>query len=257
MSVEPITCHVTQWYFKRMSLMSLMFVGFGLYFLYDGFIGYPKKNRIFDEHLAFKARQEEFAAAREGNPGVEWESYARGRGWPLEDRWRDYTAKRGWAEKIPEKRYNINEQFFFGGLCCALGLGILGMMLFNRHRRLTASASAFTTPEGKEVPFSAAFRIDKRKWANKGLAYVHFKDGSGRERRAVIDDLKYEGADHVLARLMTHFQGEILDRVEEPEAAHEEPDASEKQAVHAGHPTGSAGGAEDRLGEPNAPRDGR
>jgi hypothetical protein len=47
------------------------------------------------------------------------------------------------------------------------------------------------------------------------LAYVYFRDDSGRERRAIIDDLKYEGADRVLARLMKHFKGEVLDRVDE------------------------------------------
>ena len=41
---ETIECRVTPWYFRRMSLITLMLAAFGGWFLYDGLIGYPKKN---------------------------------------------------------------------------------------------------------------------------------------------------------------------------------------------------------------------
>lgn len=39
---ETISCPIGKWYFKRMSLLGLLLIGFGGWFLYDAVIGYPK-----------------------------------------------------------------------------------------------------------------------------------------------------------------------------------------------------------------------
>jgi hypothetical protein len=60
--------------------------------------------------------------------------------------------------------------------------------------------------------------VDKRKWDNKGLAYAwHQTEPSGREKRVVIDDLKFGGADRVLERLLGAFKGELIEKVVEAE----------------------------------------
>jgi hypothetical protein len=82
---------------------------------------------------------------------------------------------------------------------------------------LRADATSFSTPDGQHVPFASAFRIDRRKWDHKGLACVFYKDASGKERRAVIDDLIFGGAVRVLDRLTANFKGEVID-LEKPEA---------------------------------------
>src|SRR3954452_6946053 len=41
---EPIVCRVTTWYYRRMGLLSALFLLMGLYFFYDGWIGYPRQN---------------------------------------------------------------------------------------------------------------------------------------------------------------------------------------------------------------------
>ena len=43
---------------------------------------------------------------------------------------------------------------------------------------------------------------------------MHYRDGDEREKRAVIDDLKYGGADKILTRLMDNFEGELVERVQ-------------------------------------------
>lgn len=230
---DPITCSITPWYTKRMSLMSLMFVGFGLYFLYDGFIGYPKKNAIFDEHERFVAIQDEKQTFLEGGKtSSDWATVAAEKGYPTQDEWIDYAAEKGWPEEPPEKRYSTSDQFFFGALCIAVGLSILGTMMLNRGKVLRADGISFTSPKGERVLFSSAYRIDKRKWDNKGLAYVHYRDDKAKERRAVIDDLKFGGADKILERLMTNFEGELVERIAvEPALAEGDPADGDQDRV--------------------------
>lgn len=219
MAEDPIICDVTKWYFKRMSLMSLMFIGFGLYFFYDGLIGYPKKNRIFLAHEAFEevmTQRDEYLKTASDS---EWADYAAANNLPSEGTWREFAAKQNWPEKPPEKLHSTTDQFVCGGICVAVGLIILTTMLLNRKRRLTADASSLTTPEGIQVPFASAFRIDKRKWDNKGLCYVFYRTDNGKEKRAVIDDLKFGGATKVLDRLLSQFEGELIERVSEESPA--------------------------------------
>ena len=102
-------------------------------------------------------------------------------------------------------------------------------MMINRGKVLRADELSFTSPNGQRVLFSSAHRIDKRKWDNKGLAYVHYRDENEKERRAVIDDLKFDGADKILDRLLENFDGELVERVstEAPSEAASESEDSE------------------------------
>lgn len=227
---DDITCSITPWYTKRMSLMTTMFVGFGLYFFYDGAIGYPKKNKIYNAHEAFVAIQDEKQAfLDEGGTNIEWAKVVEEKDYPLQTEWIDYAAVNGWPEEPPEKLYSTNDQFFFGTLCLVIGLAVLGTMITNRKRQLRADEASFYTPKGLRVPFASAFRVDKRKWDNKGLAYVHYRDDNEKECRATIDDLKFGGADQILTRLLDNFDGELVNRVSnEPAPPPEEAETPEK-----------------------------
>ena len=209
-----------------MSLMTLMFVGFGLYFLYDGFIGYPKKNKIFEEHQRFVEIQEEKEAfLADGNLRADWKALATEKGYPEQDEWIDYAATKGWPEEPPEKFHSTTDQFFFGALCIGIGLAVLGTMMINRSKVLRGDDISFTSPKGERVLFATAYRIDKRKWDNKGLAYVHYREENGKEKRATIDDLKFAGANKILDNLMANFDGELVERVSTGPNDHAEDDA--------------------------------
>jgi hypothetical protein len=130
-----------------------------------------------------------------------------------------YAAEHGIDEK--PKRYSdkeIAEQYWWGG---AMGLGslIVGVLVFlNRSKVLKGYAEHWVTPEGNEVLYADVFRVDKRKWDNKGLAYAFHRGADGvKEVREVIDDLKFAGADRVLERLLARFRGELIEKVMEPE----------------------------------------
>lgn len=203
--------------------MAGMIALFGLYFLYDGQFGYPKANGIADKKTWFdedvlKSFDEAKAAGKIGA----WIESAKAQGWPIgrdnePPRWISYAAKNGWPEK--PHRYTAEEiegQYYWGGGTLLVALGIAFMMLLSKNKILRAEADHLIMPDGKQVFFADAFRIDKRKWDNKALAYVWHQPTGGKAARVVIDDLKYDGAGLALERLMAHFKGELIEKLADP-----------------------------------------
>lgn len=246
-----ITCRVTAWYYRRMGLLAAMFLGMGLYFCYDGRIGYPKENEAatakawFDREIVGgpdkKVREiESYEEAR--NEGEEhlaaWLKMARDKGWIVspalkEPRWADYAASHGWAENPRHHSGDeIRQQFYWGG-ALILGAVIAGVLVLRNHNKvLTGYADHMVMPNGVAVRYTDVTCVDKRKWGNKGLAYVHYRQTEGAlSRRVTVDDLMFGGAEKVLNRLLSQFKGELIEQ--EPE---EEPD--EAQPPEARDPKG-------------------
>jgi len=228
----PLECRVTAWYHRRMGILTVMLLGMGLYFLYDGRYGYPATNEVADqkdwfEQELLKGYDEAKATGRLEN----WTAEAKARGWPVgkngeAPRWVSYAAAKGWPEK--PHRYTereIAEQFWWGGGTLIAALAVVGLLLANRGKVLRAGADHWITPEGERIAFADVFRVDKRPWDQKGLAYVWHRMADGREKRAVIDDLKFAGAARVLERLLAHFRGELIEKAPESEVSEEKPPA--------------------------------
>ncbi len=133
--------------------------------------------------------------------------------------WLAEAKEKGWPESPKEKDwdYKLKEQLIWGIGTGLIGLGLLAAYLRNKSRVLRADATSFTTPQGVTIPFARVTRIDKRTWDNKGLAYLWWKDGEG-TKKAVIDDLVFAGAAKILDRLMSQFDGELID-IERPATA--------------------------------------
>jgi len=221
----PIVCRVTPWYFRRMGMMTAMLIAMGLYFLYDGKYGYPETNKIADQKDWFEQTLlKGYDEAKAANRLEEWVKETEAKGLPAgkngePPRWVSYAAERGWPEK--PHRYTereITAQFWWGGATILVGLGVGVAMLLNRTKVLRAEADHLITPEGVSIPFAQVFKVDTRKWDNKGLAYLwHRSDSSASPQKAVIDDLKYDGAVRILERLMVHFKGELIEKQPEIE----------------------------------------
>ncbi len=229
--VFPILCHVTPWYFRRMGMMALMVAVFGVYFLYDGKYGYPKANVIADKKVWFEeVVLKSFDEAKAAGKVDLWVENARQQGWPTgrdgePPRWVSYAAEHSWPEK--PHRYTqkeIDEQFWWGG-GTLLVAALLGMVILrNKNKVLRGEPDHFVSPEGKRVDYADAFRVDKRLWDNKGLAYVWHRPGgeAGQPAKVVIDDLKYEGAVRILDLLLANFKGELIEKVQVSETAVDE-----------------------------------
>ena len=189
---EEIICRTTPWYKKRRLLMVAMLIGFSAYFFYDWKIGYPKQKAEYD---AYWPEYQKIAVQDKDDKA--WLAKARDNGWPESPKEKDWN-------------YKLKEQFIWGIGTGVIGLGLLAAYLRNKDRVLKADAASLTTPEGITIPFASITRIDKRKWDNKALAYFWWKDGE-LTKKAVIDDLVFDGAGKVLDRLMGQFHGELID----------------------------------------------
>lgn len=234
---EVIVCRVTTWYYRRMGLLAAMLLGMGLYFFYDGKVGYPKDNMIAAKKAWFEdtVMKEYDVAKSQGEIMLgEWVKKAREKGWIVKSttdspRWDDYAAPYGW-DSNPKKHSpeEIEQQFYWGG-AMILGAAVAGLLVLINHRKtLVGHPDHMILPNGGTVRFADVFKVDKRKWDNKGLAYAHHREGEGSPaRRATIDDLMYGGAGKVLERLLSQFSGELIEKVpEDEEPAAEAPETS-------------------------------
>ncbi len=217
----PLVCKVTPWYFRRMAGLAGMLILMGLWFLYDWKVGYHKDNAIADkkdwfENVLLKGYDEAVAAKRLDA----WVTETEAKGLPAgkdgePPRWVSYAAAHGWDEK-PHRwtQEEINGQFWWG--TCTAGLGVVvGLItLFNRNKKLLADSRSWTTDGGKTIRFDQVHRVDKRKWDNKGLAYVWYRETpEGPEKKAVLDDLKFAGTEQILTRLLAAFKGELIEKI--------------------------------------------
>lgn len=219
---EPILCRVTSWYYRRMGILAGLFLIFGLMFLHDGVRGYPQELAIAQKKEWFtKEFLPSFEAAKKEGRLAQWMEDAKAKDMPTgvdgdSPRWKTYAAKNGWKEepKLYSER-EIAEQFHWAYGCFA-GVLIVGILvLLNRHKVLRGEADHWVTPEGVQIRYTDVFRVDKRKWEHKGLAYAWYRTQGGAEKRAVFDDLKYGGADKILERLLASFSGELIEKVTE------------------------------------------
>jgi hypothetical protein len=228
-SAKPgvIVCPVSPWFYRRMGLLALMLVGMGLYFIYDGRVGYPKSNKAAETKAWFEREvlgSYDAAVAEGPDAARAWVQSARAKGWIIkpeleQPRWSDFAAPQGWAENpklyTPEQ---IREQYYWGGamMVAAAAVGVIDLL--NHNKRFVGHADHMVMPNGKAVQYKDVHKLDKRKWDIKALAYAYYREGGqGAEHRAVIDDLKYDGAGRVLDRLMEQFKGELIEKVTEPE----------------------------------------
>ena len=224
-STSTIVCRVTPWYFRRRAMMAAMFVLFGAYFLYDGNVGYPKQIEIAKKKEWF---DQEFLAsfdeAKKAGTLEQWMTDAKAKGLPTgtdgePPKWVTYAAANSWPEEphmYTERE--VAEQFYFGYGCMIAALVVGVIVLLKKNTVLRGEADHLVTPQGVKVAFADVFRVDKRKWDKQGLAYAWFKPGGeGKETRAVIDDLMYDGAGNVLDRLLSRFNGELVEKVAAPE----------------------------------------
>lgn len=202
-----------------MGMLAGLFLVFGLVFLYDGVWGYPESVALAQRKERFeKEFLPSFDKAKAEGRLEQWIAHTKAQGMPTgvegePPKWVSYAAQNGWEEspKLYSER-EIAEQFTYAYGCFAGAVIVTIILLMNRGKVLRAEADHWVTPEGTRILFADVFRVDKRKWEHKGLAYAWHKQG-GAEKKAVIDDLKFGGAEKVLERLLSRFNGELIEKV--------------------------------------------
>jgi hypothetical protein len=203
----PAEARVMKTWIQQKGLIPVFLIGFSLWFLWDGLIGYPRSNERWDAH----EQSEKFKALKD--KPEEWLKLCDERGWDATppDPWEKIAESRGWTTKPPEKRFERGDliaQYVCAGVAGAIGIFSLLFWLRARKMVIRSDDDSVLTPSGKRVPYESITQVDRRKWKSKGLATVFYSLG-GSKGRFVLDDAKYEptALDTILADIQQHTAG--------------------------------------------------
>jgi len=161
---------------RRFLLMGLAAVGFALWSLYDGAIGYPHQRERALAHEKLHEEQEG------GDPVV------------FRDKWHAYANERGWSTAYPgepKSEADIMMQYVMAAIAGTIGLLLISVPIRSRGTWIEANETGITSSWGQSLRFDQVESLDKRKWRSKGIAKVTYQDGN-RRRRFVLDDYKFD-----------------------------------------------------------------
>jgi hypothetical protein len=210
--------------------MSILAIGFALYCLYDGFIGYPnKRERGFEDFKQFKLDEDsdqqklslaEFEATADEKRIEEWHEFSYGGGIP--------------------GRGDVIVQFVMAAGAGALGLFLFSIPLRARGTWVESTATGITSSWGQSFDFDQVVELNKQKWRSKGIAKVTYDDGQ-RKRRFVLDDYKFDrnATDAILYELEQRIGPEqITGGPPEPPPEAHAAEATDSEAPHTGSDSG-------------------
>jgi hypothetical protein len=165
----PIIAGPGRYYRNTRYLMTVLLIGMGLWFGYDGFIGWPKsnemRNKLLDDAKAIDARGD-----RAG-------------------------AERLIQEAGKYKAHTDTDIRFQKVLCFALpplAIILLIRSLHNSRGSYRLEGTTLHVPGHPPVPFANITEIDKRLWDRKGIAYISYDLGDGRQGKLKLDDFLYD-----------------------------------------------------------------
>ena len=247
MITAPLLCRPTRDTFVRFGIVLLAFFGFGLYFFYDGAVGYRKANEVYFSYQAFAELGKQASAGGPQNKSLasrpliaaeqadgEWmvegkyplpaecaavhstppeaaDLAAMSKSWA--DCWVAYTARMRFPVKPAEHAFDtaaIREQWLAGGVCMLISAALIYLMLRTR-RRVMALEGDLVTAAGQQFRVAEISRLDLRQWGKgyKGVAYATVK---GRKIR--LDGMTYGGFDPDKNQPAEQFMQALLARYE-------------------------------------------
>lgn len=228
MSSPSIRCLPTRDTFVRFAIVLLAFFGFGLYFFYDGAVGYRKANEVYFSYQAFarlgaQASNEQTWGAEIANHPLIMAKQVGGelmveakyplpqnceasRTTPPEaanfdamrkswaDCWTAYTARMHFPVKPAEHPFDtaaIREQWL-AGMVCMLISGVLIFFILRTGKRFMALEGDLVTAAGRQFRIREITRLDLRQWG-KGYKGVAYATVNGKKIR--MDGMTYGGFD--------------------------------------------------------------
>ncbi len=223
-----IRADIRRGYLARPLLMTVIVLGFGLAFLYDGFVRYPRQHAMFTTYQ--QIREEHTAAdGRYDFDAIEaaWADAAAEHDWP--------TTFSGDAPGQLRAGWDIPMQRLLGFVLVPVGLLLGAGFIRQVGRWIEADESGLTASWGPKVAWNQITRLDKARWKTKGIAYVHYGTQAG-EKRLKLDDWEYE------REAMTRIEQQVEQRID-PSLI-----VGDKPAAKAEAPSGTPSPAADATG---------
>lgn len=172
---------------RRMIMMALMLNGSGLWFIYDGYVAWPAEEQRYQQLVTLTAG----TLAADEKPTDKNPEVVRA--------WKAHAAANDLPEKLPKHRSegDLSGQRIIGNIFMAFGLTFVAWVLLQHRKSVRADGDLVTGADGETVHLDSIIEMDRRKWANKGIAYaIYEKDGQ--RRRLCLDDHKFIGCEAII-----------------------------------------------------------
>ncbi|MBL8890348.1 MAG: hypothetical protein JNL67_10245 [Planctomycetaceae bacterium] len=215
-------------FFRKFLYIALVCFGYSVWCLYDGWIAYPAKlvqANVYHGELANLEGDERDKA------------------------WLDRTTAEGWPTHVPktpeEIKNDIVQQYVQIAVCLVIAIPLLLKYLLARGTFIEATEAEIRPSWYKTaIPFAAIAKIDKARWAKKGIAKL-FYTIDGRTKIFTMDDFKFAQAE--MAQIMLRAERDL------PDSAIIGPRQSELPGDEDDEQDGDAGGNNDTEGDSDEP----
>lgn len=174
--------HYRDYRAKRV-LMTVMLIAGGLWFAYDGYIGWPRENARIEQ------LKKDVEVARRAND---------------EAKVRQLDVELGKLEFRNETSINTQKYLAIG--LPLLGVVILAWSFYQSRGAYRLADNVLTVPGHPPVPLDAITSIDKTDWDRKGIAYLHYElpGPTPAKGRVCLDDFVYQR--EPVAAIFKHIQ---------------------------------------------------
>lgn len=180
--VAPPSHHYRDYRAKRV-LMTIMLVAGGLWFAYDGYIGWPRENARIEQ------LKKDVEVARRAND---------------EAKVRQLDVQLGKLEYRNDTSINTQKYLAIG--LPLLGIAIFAWSFYQSRGTYRLADNVLTVPGHPPVPLDAITSIDKTDWDRKGIAYLHYElpGPTPVKGRLCLDDFVYQR--EPVAAIFKHIQ---------------------------------------------------
>lgn len=168
---SPVVAKAGRYYRNARFFMVLLTLGLGVYFLYDGFIGYPKENA-------------EFAAKPENQ-----------------------DAQGNLINKLPHSDLDLLIQKCLGFTLPPCAFAYLWFFMNRSRGAYRFDGKTLQIPGHPPFTLAQITDLDKRLWDRKGIAYLSY-NVNGTKGKATLDDFIYDQkpTDRIYDAVLAHWK---------------------------------------------------
>lgn len=181
-------------YFKRFLWLALGCLFFGSWFLYDGLVNYPAELERCHAYWKLDKETDKWVAIE----NAAWRTIAKQNDWS--------TAP---PKVTPDKQQSkIGTQYFYSILSFLITIPCLLKWYLPRGTWIEGDEDGVKTSWGKNFAYSEITEVNKKKWADRGIAKVRY-EREGLAYSFTFDDYKYER--EPMGRIMMRMEEGLKD----------------------------------------------
>lgn len=167
---EPIVARAGRYYRNARYIMFVIILGFGVWFLHDGYVKYPAENKAYDAISAQISTLE----AQDKRSDAEYLRLS--------------TERKAMTHHEP---FDIVLQKILGFVLPPVGVGLLIFWLRRSRGEIRLENGILTAPGHPQIPLKAVDDLDKALWERKGIALAYYRINAV-EGILRLDDFVYQ-----------------------------------------------------------------